>query len=198
MSNKIKRLLAGIITLVMIGASGVTAFAADTTDTGTSSVTGNVTINGSISPLTISVTHPVNVTYAIDPNNGAAGTFTAPDIKVMNNTKVAVNITVASLTAASGGTLTFTDVDSTSKPWNTLNLADSKKYIALGVKAKDSTGWSSGYNSATHWAAKTTPTLVGSLSPGTTGTMTLTANYGLAFDSTYTANHSLVFLFQLT
>ncbi|WP_283608494.1 hypothetical protein [Faecalispora anaeroviscerum] len=198
MRKSIKRFLAGIMTLAMLGVSGVTAFAADTTDTGTGSVTGTVAINGAISPLTISLTHPISAAYAIDPNNGTTGTLTAPDIKVTNNTKVAVNVTVASLTAASGGTLTFTDVDSASKSWSTLNLADSKKYIALGVRAKDTTGWSSGYNTATHWAVKTTPTAVGSLSPAATGTMTLTANHGLAFDSAYTANHSLVFLFQFT
>jgi hypothetical protein len=196
MKKGIKKLLAGIVTLTMLTLAAVPAFAATTTtDSGTGSVTGNVTINGSISPLTISVTHPINVAYAISPD---AGTFTSPDIGITNNTKTAVNVTVQSLTAASGGTLTFTDVDPAAKSWNTLNNADSKKYIALGVKAKDSTGWSSGYSTATHWATTASPLLVGSLNPATTGTLTLTADYGLAFDAAYTANHSLVFLFQLT
>ena len=197
MKNNIKRFLAGIITLAVLGVSGLTAFAAETTDTGTGNVNGIVTINGTISPLTISVTHPVNVAYAIDPNSGTNGTFTAPDVKITNNTKVAVNVTVAALTSALGGTLTFTDVDSASKTWNTLNLADSKKYIAIGIKAKDSTGWNSGYSTATHWAVNKTPTMIGSLSSAATGTLMLTADYGLAFDDGYTANHDLEFLFQL-
>ena len=72
--------LAGIITLAVLGVTAaVPAFAADKTDTGTGSITGNVTINGSISPLIISVTHPINVAYAISPD---AETFTSPDIKV--------------------------------------------------------------------------------------------------------------------
>lgn len=196
MKKGIKKLLAGIVTLAMLSLAAVPAFAATTTtDSGTGSVTGNVTINGSISPLTISVTHPINVAYAISPD---AGTFTSPDIGITNNTKTAVNVTVQSLTAASGGSLTFTDVDPASKSWITLSNADSKKYIALGVKAKDSTGWSSGYSTATHWATTPSPLLVGSLNPATTGTLSLTADYGLAFDAAYTANHSLVFLFQLT
>ncbi|QKO30888.1 MULTISPECIES: hypothetical protein [Caproicibacterium] len=196
MKKGIKKLLAGIVTLAMLSLAAVPAFAATTTtDSGTGSVTGSVTINGSISPLTISVTHPINVAYAISPDTG---TFTSPDIGITNNTKTAVNVTVQSLTAASGGTLTFTDVDPASKSWNTLNNADSKKYIALGVKAKDSTGWNSGYSTATHWATTPSPLLVGSLNPATTGILTLTADYGLAFDAAYTANHSLVFLFQLT
>ncbi|QNO17642.1 hypothetical protein [Caproicibacterium amylolyticum] len=196
MKKGIKKLLAGIVTLAMLSLAAVPAFAATTTtDSGTGSVTGSVTINGSISPLTISVTHPINVAYAISPD---AGTFTSPDIGITNNTKTAVNVTVQSLDAASGGTLTFTDVDPASKSWNTLNNADSKKYIALGVKAKDSTGWNSGYSTATHWATTPSPLLVGSLNPATNGILTLTADYGLAFDAAYTANHSLVFLFQLT
>ncbi len=54
--------------------------AADKTDTrhGPQHVTENVTFNAHISPLTISVNHPVNVGYAISPD---AETFTAPDIK---------------------------------------------------------------------------------------------------------------------
>jgi hypothetical protein len=198
MRNSIKRILAGIVTLAVLATAAIPAFAADTTDTGTGSVSGNVTINGTISPLTISVTHPINVAYAIDPNTGTGGTFTAPDIKVTNNTKVAVNVTVSSFTAASGGTLSFTDVDPTSKSWSTLSLADSKKYIALGVKAKDSNGWNSGYNTETHWAVNSTPLLVGSLNPAAVGTMTLTADYGLSFDGGNTANHTLAFLFQLS
>jgi S-methylmethionine-dependent homocysteine/selenocysteine methylase len=194
MKNRFKRILAGIVTFAVLGISAaVPAFAADTTDTGTGSVTGNVTINGSISPLTISVTHPVNVAYAISPD---AGTFTAPDIKVTNNTKVAVIAIVESLNAASGGTLTFTDVDPSTKAWNSLNLADSKKYIALGIVTKDS-GWNSGHSTATHWAVNATPLQIGSLNPNTTGALSLTADYGLAFDGAYTANHQLVFQFQL-
>jgi len=194
MKKSLKKLLAGIVAIAMLSLSAIPVFAATTTDTGTGSVTGNVTINGTISPLTISVTHPINVAYAISPDTG---TFTSPDVVVTNNTKTAVNVTVKSLTAASGGTITFTDVDPTAKSWSTLSNADSKKYIALGVLAKNSTGWNAGYSPATHWASDTNSLLVGSLNPATTGTLTLTADYGLAFDGTYTANHSLVFLFQL-
>jgi hypothetical protein len=194
MKKGFKKLLAGIVTIAMLTLAAIPVFAANTTDSGTGSVTGNVTINGTISPLTISVTHPINAAYAISPD---AGTFTAPDIAVTNNTKTAVNVTVQSLTASSGGSLTFTDVDPTAKSWNTLSLADSKKYIALGILAKNSTGWNTGYITSTHWAVNATPMMVGSLNPAATGTMTLTADYGLSFDGTYTANHNLVFLFQL-
>jgi S-methylmethionine-dependent homocysteine/selenocysteine methylase len=195
MRNSFKRVLAGIVTFAVLGVSAVVpAFAADKTDTGTGSVTGNVTINGSISPLTISVTHPINVAYAISPD---AETFTSPDIKVTNNTKVAVIATVESMKAASGGSLTFIDVDPSAKAWRSLNLADSKKYIALGISAKASSGWNSGYSTSTHWAVNDSPLQVGTLNQNTSGTLSLTADYGLAFDGAYTANHQLVFQFQL-
>ncbi|MFT8889390.1 MAG: hypothetical protein ABF904_11310 [Ethanoligenens sp.] len=195
MKKSFRHLLAGAVAAAALSLAAIPVFAATTaTDTGTGSVTGNVAINGSISPLTISVTHPINAAYAISPD---AGTFTAPDIAVTNNTKAAVSVTVQSLTAASGGSLTFTDVDPSAKSWSTLSNADSKKYIALGIHAKDSTGWNTGYSTATHWASDKTALPVGSLGPNTTGSLSLTADYGLAFDAAYTANHSLVFLFQL-
>lgn len=197
MKRSMKKILTGILAIALISVCGVTAFASDTTVTGTGTVNGTVTINGSISALTISVTHPLTVAYAIDPNTDANGTFTAPDIAVKNNTKVPINVTVDSLTAASGGTVTFTDVLPAAKTWASLNAADSKKYIALGILVKDSTGWNTGYTTTTMYAADDTPTMFGVLPSAATGTFTLNASYGLAFDGSYTASHSLVFMFQL-
>ena len=144
----------------------------------------------------ISVSHPISVNYSIDPNSNTP--FTSPDIPITNNSGLPVSVTIEGLKAASGGSLAFADVDPASKSWNTLGLADSKKYIALGAEVKNSTGWNSGYNPGTFWSVNTSPMLIGSLNPSTAGTLTLTANSGLAFDNTYTAVHSLSFLFQLT
>lgn len=197
MKRSMKKILASMLAIALISVCSVTAFAADTTDTGTGSVNGTVTINGSIRALTISVTHPLTAAYAIDPNTGENGTFIAPDISVKNNTKVPINVTVNSLTAASGGTITFTDVLPAAKTWASLNAADSKKYIALGILVKNSTGWNTGYTTTTMYAASGTPTMFGTLPSAASGTFTLNASYGLAFDGAYTANHSLVFMFQL-
>jgi hypothetical protein len=198
MRTIIKRALSGIIVLAILATFSIGALAANTTDTGTGTVNGTVTVNGAISALTISVTHPLTAAYAIDPNNGASGTLTAPDITVLNNTKVPINVTVNSLTASSGGTLTFTDVLPAAKTWATLNLVDSKKFIALGILIKNSTGWTTGYTTTTMYAAGGLPTLFGTLPAAATGTFTLTANFGLAFDAAFTANHSMVFMFQLS
>lgn len=192
-----KLALSGILSLVLVATFGISAMAADTTDTGTGTVTGSIAINGSITALTISMTHPLTADYAFDPNAGTNGTFTAPDITVKNNTKVPVNVTVSSLKATSGGSITFTDVDPSAKTWPSLNTSDSKKYIALGIKAKNSDGWTAGYSTATHYASDPAASWVGSLPSGSFGTFTLTANFGLAFDTVCTAKHALVFVFQL-
>ena len=155
-----------------------------------------------VSPVTtyhvqniISVTHPVSVSYSINPNSNSS--FAAPDIPITNDSEMPVSVTIEGLKSISGGSLTFTDVDPSSKNWSALGLADSKKYIALGATVKNSAGWNSGYNTGTYWGVNTSPMLVGILNPSATATLTLTANSGLAFDSACSAVHSLSFLFQL-
>lgn len=192
--NLIKAAVSGILSLSLAALMVVPAFAADTTDSGTGSVTTTIGITGSIAPLTISVTHPAAETYNIDPNDG---TFTAPNVTVTNNTKVPVSVTVQSLTSATGGTIQFSDVLPTAKTWASLNAADTKKYIALGIAIYGTTGWNPGYSTTTDWAAAATPVTFGSLPSGAAGTFAFSANYGSAWDGSYTAKHNLVFLFQL-
>lgn len=164
------------------------------TDTGTGSVQTTIPITGTIQPLVISVTHPISEAYAIDPN---AGSFTAPDVTLTNSTKVPVTVTVQALSSASGGSIQFQDVAPTAESWNALSASDSKKYIALGVGISNNTGWNSGYNTSTDWAASGTSVLFGSVNSGASANMSLTAKYGTAFDGSYTAKHNLVFVFQL-
>jgi hypothetical protein len=147
--------------------------------------------------LVISVTHPTTLTYLIDPNGGDSGNFIAPDISITNNTRVPVNVTVQSLESCLGGTIQFTGVGSNDRDWNHLNLADSKTYIALGIKVKNSEGWITGFNEGTHYAFQNVPMLIGALPADTTGALTMVANFGLAFDQSYTAMHSLVLMFNL-
>lgn len=197
MSTKksLNRLLISVLTAAAIAATVCTTALADSvTDSGTGEVTGTINITGTISPLTISVTHPATETYAIDPNTG---TFTAPPIQITNNTKVAVNVSVQSLHSISGGSIQFTDVSPTAENWSNLSSDDAKKYIALGMKINNPDGWLSSYNTSTDWAADNSPITFGSLPSATTGNLALTADYGLAFDSSYTAQHALEFMFNL-
>lgn len=198
MKFKTKRILSLLMVVMAIFCiTTVPAFAEDLTASGDGDVTATVPVEGSITALTISVTHPATLAYTIDPNTGALGDFIAPDIPITNNTKVPVNITVQSLAASTGGTIQYTDVADDAKDWANLNLADSKTFIALGINVKDALGWDVGYDTNTHYAVKADPTLFGSLPANTTGTMTMEANFGLAFDQAYTAMHSLIFMFNL-
>lgn len=191
-----KGILAGILAVAMAASVSLYAFA-DTTNTdttGTGNVTGNVEIDGSIIPLTISVTHPTVVAYTINANSG---TFTANPVSVTNNSRVPINIAVASLKSTSGGSIQFTDVLPTAENWAGLDTTDTKTYIALGIGITDATGWGTGYSTATDWAAADTSTAFGQLASAKTGNLALTADYGLAWDGNYTAKHELNFLFSL-
>ena len=192
-----KTLLMLAVAMLLVMSTSVTALADDATTSGDGDVTVTVPVEGTIEALTISVTHPATLAYTIDPNTGTNGEFVAPDIPITNNTKVPVNITVQSLTSSTGGTIQFTDVASDAQDWANLSLADSKTYIALGIKVKDETGWNEGYSTGMHYAVAADPTLFGSLPANATGTMALEANFGLAFDQSYTAMHNLIFMFNL-
>jgi|GEM_PF-633699 len=167
--------------------------------TGEGSVEATMPMNGTMDATTISVTHPVSVEYTIDPNLGyEVGAFIAPDIAITNNSVVPVNVTVESLASAAGGSVQFTDVAPDAyADWSVLNTADTKTYIALGVQIADGTGWNAGYKADTRYAAESGDSLFGTLNSSITAHMSMVANYGLAFDQNYTAQHNLVFMFDL-
>jgi hypothetical protein len=190
-----KPLIALLTIAVMLCLPVMSALAADTTDTGTDGMQVSIPLEGSISATQISVTHPINVAYAINPD---ANTLTAPDISITNNTVVPVSVTVQSLTSTTGGSIQFTDVAAADKNWASLNKADTKTYIALGIKvASDTVGWNDGYASTTHYAVDASAMTVGSLNAATTGMLGIVGNFGRAFDASYTAMHSLVLRFNL-
>lgn len=86
-TNHLRRSVGGKIavaamTVALLGASSVPAFADTATGTGTASA--SVPINGTINPTTISITVPNSISYSINPDSN---TFTAPSLAVTNNTK---------------------------------------------------------------------------------------------------------------
>jgi hypothetical protein len=137
------------------------------------------------------------VAYTINPDALDGSAFIAPDIPITNNTRVPVSVTVVSLASTSGGTIQFTDVAADGKDWPSLGVGASKTYIALGVKVKDNVGWNTGYSLNTHYADDRAPMVIGSLPAGATGTLTMAACFGRAFDRSYTAMHNLTLMFNL-
>ena len=167
------------------------------TTMGTGNVNSTVPIAGTINALTISVTHPASVTYTIDPNldNG----FVASDIAIENNPKVPIRVTIQSFESHPDAGLQFTDVLPESQEWDSLNLDESRSYIALGLKYKDEQEWLSPEPAFLDpvYAADLYDTSVGVLSKGASGTLKLSAKHGFAFDRSYTAEHKLIFKFSL-
>lgn len=197
--NKTARIMLAFLLAMLVSLVGaVPAFATETA-TGTGSVTASVPINGTISPLTISVTHPASITWTINPNN--VQSFTAPDIVVTNNTKCAIRVTVATLKAATAKTQgdserLMTDVLHTAQSWNELNAADSASFIAVGIKRKDNINWG-GTAPGTHWALNGEDTLFGTVGSDLTAAMTLEAYHGYAIEQQFIAVHNLVLVFDL-
>jgi opacity protein-like surface antigen len=194
--SKSLRILMVVILALSIVLCGSAAAFADTIS-GTGSVSKVIPVNGTISPLIISVTHPAMVRWSIDPNNAVP--FSAPTVVITNNTVCPINVCVSRLTKdATSSTLPFTDTPYDAKDWANLNLSDSKTYLALGLKIKSAgSAWNTGYNTATHWASGTGSTLFGTLNKSSVGIFEFDARHGLAFDTSYTTTHILEFIFNL-
>ena len=186
-----------VVVALFVAATSVTALADDTTTTGEGDASTPIPIEGSISALTVSVTHPATISYAIDPNDGDTTGIIAPEITLVNNTLAPIRVRVESMFSAPGGALQFTDVLPTDKDWSNLSVAESKELIALGIRIPSEMEWNPGYNKNTYYAADMTLVEFGTLNHNCMGAFTLVASHGLAFDQAYTSKHSLFFMFDL-
>lgn len=169
--------------------------------TGTGVLQCPVAIEGEIVPLTLSITHPVAVTWTIDPN--AAQPFAAPDFCIQNNSKARVRVTVQSLAAVEQPVLDdpeevlLQDVAPDAYEWPALNAADSMRYIALGLFARADSGWDTGACEDTLYAVEIEDNLLGKLAASGAGDMGLTACHGLAISQSFAAAHTLVLAFAI-
>jgi hypothetical protein len=187
-----------VVVALIVAATTATALADDTITTGEGDASATVPVEGTISALTVSVTHPATIAYSIDPNTGDTYGIIAPEITLVNNTLVPVRVTVESMFSTPGGTLQFADVLPTDRDWANLSVADSKEFIAIGLEIPpNAMEWNVGYNTGTYYAADMTMVEFGTLNYGCMGVLTLVANHGLAFDQAYTSMHSLFFMFDL-
>ena len=168
-----------------------------TTTTGTGDVNSNVPIIGEIGALEISFTHPLNITYSIDPNveNG----FYCSDIQIRNNSKVPVKVRIESFNACAGGDLVFDDVMPDSQDWNNLNRQDTKTYIALGLQYVDETEWLLSKPELIDplFAVEVNNTFAGALAKESSAGLSFCCYHGMAFDRNYSAKHELIFLVSL-
>jgi hypothetical protein len=145
----------------------------------------------------VSVTHPVSISYAIDPNSSTP--FTAPDIPITNHSTFPVRVSVAGLKATSGigdaAPTSYTD-------WNSLTATQTGSGIALGVGISKTAG--------SGWTAvdRTVPVYTGDLASevplgtlganGASGNLALTAKFGLAWAKTTNVSHELTLNFTIS
>ncbi len=145
----------------------------------------------------VSVTHPVSISYAIDPNNNTP--FTAPDIPITNHSTFPIKVSVAGLKATSG----IGDAAPTSySDWNSLTAAQTGSGIALGVEIGKTTGsgWTAVDRQAPVYASDVASEVpLGTLGAnGASGNLTLTAKFGLAWANAKTVSHELTLDFTIT
>ena len=152
------------------------------------------TIDLSYVDNTISVTHPISVSYTIDPNTGI---LTAPNITITNNNQhIGLEVSILSFVSSD-----IKDVmPNAFANWNTLMAAQTQLNLAIGIGVKEqfpsSGGWASIINNTTEYAAQiTSPVELGILNAGGSGNLSLSANFGLAWSNQRTVTQSLTLIF---
>lgn len=167
------------------------------TTEGTGNVNSIVPVVGSINALEISITHPANISYAINPNNEEG--FYCADIEIQNNSKVPVKVRIEAFEASSDGDIVFQDILPDGVDWNGLNRQEARSYIALGLQYVDENEWLSSIPEMVNplYAAEINDTYIGALSKDSVASLRLCGYHGLAFDGSYSAKHELVFTVSL-
>ena len=149
--------------------------------------------------LDISVTHPSDIAFKVDPNNNVP--FANAEIPLKNNSDLPVRIYVQGISRTPDGTLALKNVPPSQYPdWRKLTAAQTKSNIAFGLlikeKAPASGGWQSINHAGTVYTADMDKTLMGTLNAKGTGTLILTGNCGLAWDRQYTIINNLSLLLE--
>ncbi len=144
----------------------------------------------------VSVTHPVSISYAIDPNSNTP--FNAPDIPITNHSTFPIEVSVAGLKATSG----IGDAVPTSySDWNSLTAAQTGNGIALGVGISKTagSGWTAIDRQAPVYASDIASEVpLGTLGAnGASGSLALTAKFGLAWANAKTVSHQLTLNFTI-
>lgn len=151
---------------------------------------------------TVTMTHPINSTYAIDPNGQQP--FNAPDIQITNHSSLPVKVILQSFGQCSGSNKMLNDVSPEKySNWDTLTAAQTKSDIALSIGIQEKTDAYAGWNeidqkAPVYTASLNLPVQLGVLAEGGTGHLCISGKAGLAWDANYTDMRQLVLIFQVT
>lgn len=144
----------------------------------------------------VSVTHPVSISYSIDPNSNTP--FTAPNIPITNNSSFPVRVSVAGLKATAG----IGDTSPTSySDWNSLTASQTGSGMALGVGIGKTagSGWTAVDRQAPVYASDVASEVpLGTLGAnGASGNLAITAKFGLAWAKATNVSHELTLDFNI-
>ena len=208
---KYKKTLLILISLLMLTFC-VTSNASDGTEeiTVSNGVEQSISLSGTIVAAVIDITVPTSLEFTINPNaETETKRFVCPNFEYTNNSPIPVAVIVEGISFLTGDDLhTFTDVVADDglpegKTWDSLSLLDSKKYIALGVYKTTPEEWqkssSEGTEVSPFWSTGSgfeQVKYLGVLPERESGTLSLIAHHGLAFDSELKCRVNLTLIFS--
>lgn len=137
---------------------------------------------------TVSVTHPLKVSYTIDPNTGK---MTADAIPLTNNNAHTDLIVKVQSVSSSG----ISDVDPGSVPdWNALSASQTASKMAFAIQPAG--GWKeTDVTSPIYASGISSPEKLGVIGTGATGAISLSAKYGLAWNNKTTIGQIMTLSF---
>lgn len=144
----------------------------------------------------ISVTHPLSISYTYDPNTG---TLTVPNITLQNgNHHVGVSVTLAALNTAGMNDVAPDKYTN----WDALTSAQTASDMSFSIGVKELSpsagGWASIADSSPIYSSTlTSPVKLGVLSAGGSGNLAINTKFGLAWSNTGTVTHNIALIFDV-
>lgn len=142
---KMKKVFTGaVLCAAMLSMTVMNAFAANDPSTDDSQTIdpnsgATILVTGEVSATVITVTVPISVSFAINPNNDSP--LTVPTFSFKNNSTAPVNVSYLGFTSNEGTSAKVVEQDKF-EDWSALASADTRSNIALGLSISDSTHWS--------------------------------------------------------
>lgn len=161
--------------------------------------TSDVTINGTIQPMIVSVDIPSQLNFVIDPNSKTQA-FVSPEFRVVNESNTPLRLSLMKFEQPNPLLVDVLPTQYTDEQWQTLSTTDSKQ-VAIGLQAVSSDNqWLNLGNGKLVYAKEIqegTKSWLGDVRPNSTIDFCFTAKHGLAFESTLNPVYHLTFLFDL-
>lgn len=100
-----------------------------------------VTIEGTINPVTVTISAPLSVAFSIDPNAEEGYRFVSAPFTVTNNSNAPVKVVMTRIRKTPTGVMTVVHPDEF-EDWSAISLEESESKIALGINDGTKDIWS--------------------------------------------------------